>query len=239
MRSSRIAVVVGLAAALVVASAFPANADPVTSDVPADTWVDLNTEIFSGDFTPLFAEGPATFPVSVTNDFANLAASALRVGTPEGCTRMADGMTISLSSVGVYYALLSLAFGSTSTKAAVEGIEYEYAGQGSVALTSGGVVSVTFGIEEPQSGTLTMTLDEPIPADEAFFIVGLFGAEGNPVTVESATFSVIDDCVTPVPDAPAALAATGVDAGPVVGAGAALLLLGGAAAAIAMRRRAA
>lgn len=201
-----------------------------------DSWIDLTTEIYGLDYTPVTPAGPATFPVTLTPAVDDFSASALVVNTPENCSRLVNGMTIALTSTAENPIDLETGIGSSATLALDADFEFVYDGDGTADDTPGYVIIEFPDDEVEQSGTLTITLDEPIPASEAYAAVGMDYSPEATLTVDAATFSVTDDCVAPVPAAPA-LAATGTDIAPVFGAGAALLLLGGAATAMALRRR--
>ncbi|MDH6182442.1 hypothetical protein M2152_002624 [Microbacteriaceae bacterium SG_E_30_P1] len=235
MKTSRIAAVAGLAAALAFAPALSAGAAPVSSDVTPDHWIDLTTENFFSDFAPITEAGPATFPLTIPSSGVLFRASGLAVSTPENCERVVDEITITFGTDGPV--VNQTGVGSSATLALVPDFDYTYEGDG-VATLEADFLEITFEPEAEQTGTLRITLGEPVPADEAFLVVGFYSSPEVDFVIESASFAVTDDCTAAAPVAPAAptLAATGTDVAPIVGAGAALLVLGAAATVIAARR---
>lgn len=233
------AIVGGIAAALVLAPALGASAAPFTSDVVPDTWVNLDATNMGSPFVPLVPAGPAAFPVTPTVADTSFAASGLTVGTPEGCTRLVNGITVTLTSSPGTPLGTETGIGSTASLGLTADFEFDYGGDG-VADLGPGFVKVDFASDdEDQTGTLTITLDEAIPASEAFVAIGAFYAEETVLTIDSVTFTVTDDCPVPAPASVPVpvLAATGTDVAPMLGAGAALVLLGAAATMVALHRR--
>ena len=233
--------VVGLAAALAVASALPANAEPVDSDVTAEAWIDL--EAFNLGFPVLVPVGPATLPVSVPAPDLGFRANGLTITTPDDCTRVVNSVTFGVTSSAVSPLSLQAGVLSRESVSAVP-TSFSFAGSGSASSAGAGFIDVAIPSgAAAQSGVLTITLTDPLPAEDVVLAIGSRNSIGTTITFESATFSVTDDCPTPpvppTPTAPAALAATGLEFGQSLGLGAALILLGGAAVVVALRRRAA
>src|SRR5690606_34534795 len=149
MKTSRIAAVAGLAAALAFAPALSAGAAPVSSDITPDVWLDLTDEIYVSDYVPLTEAGAATFPLVVAPSLDEFRASALAITTPENCTRVVNGMTVTIGTEGAL--ANQTGPGSRATLNLLPDAEFDYEGDGA-ATDGAGYLQVNFDGEGEQSG---------------------------------------------------------------------------------------